>query len=167
MRIPRGTALDLGAVAKGWLADRIARIAHTSTGFDVVANMGGDLRVISPGEPWTVAADPDLPGVEAFAMDVHDAGLATSSVSHRAWAGGHHIIDPRTGSPAETRWESVSVLAAEAAGANAASTASVILSQEGPAWLEGMGLDGWFVSRTCSRTVGAWPVEREHHAVRA
>jgi len=167
VRIPQRTALDLGAVAKGWLADRVAKIAHTSTGFDVVANMGGDLRVISPGAMWTVAADPDIPGVEPCAMDAHDVGMATSSVGHRAWAGGHHIIDPRTGRPAETCWDSVSVLAAEAAGANAASTASLILGHDGPAWCHGMGLDGWFVSRTSSQPVGAWPVEREHVAARA
>lgn len=157
VRIPADSALDLGAVAKGWLADRLARIVHTSTGFDVVANMGGDLRVISPGQPWTVAADPDLPGREPCAMEVADAGLATSGVGHRAWTGGHHIIDPRTGRPAQTCWESVSVLAAEAAGANAAATASLLLSQDGPMWLEDMGLDGWFVSARAEQHVGAWP----------
>lgn len=90
-------------------------------------------------------------------MEVADAGLATSGVGHRAWTGGHHIIDPRTGRPAQTCWESVSVLAAEAAGANAAATASLLLSQDGPMWLEDMGLDGWFVSARAEQHVGAWP----------
>lgn len=167
VRIPAGSALDLGAVAKGWLADRLARIVHTSTSFDVLANMGGDLRVISPGEPWTVAAESDEPGVDVCAMEVTDAGLATSGIGHRAWAGGHHIIDPGTGRPADTCWTSVSVLAAEAAGANAAATASMVLSEHGPAWLERMGLDGWFVSRCTQRYVGGWPTAPRHAMVRA
>lgn len=167
VRIPEGSALDLGAVTKGWLADRLATIVHTSTGLDVLANMGGDIRVISPGEPWTVGADPDLPGVEECAFDLTDAGLATSGLGHRSWESGHHIIDPRTGEPADTRWLSVSVLAAEAAGANAASTAGLILSDDGPGWLAGMNLDGWFVGladqqgRVVERTVGVWQQLRE------
>ena len=158
VRIPAGSALDLGAVTKGWLADRLATTVHTSTGLDVLANMGGDLRVISPGEPWTVAADPDMPGIDQLDLDIENAGLATSGISHRAWDSGHHIIDPRTGEPAITCWRSVSVIAAEAAGANAASTAALILSDGGPQWLAGMGLDGWFVGAP-GEPAGA-PVQR-------
>ena len=157
VRIPPDSALDLGAVAKGWLADRLATIAHRSTGFDAIANMGGDLRVVSPSHPWVVSADPDVPGVQDTAMEIIDAGLATSGLGHRSWATGHHIIDPRTAQPARTPWESVSVLAAEAAGANAAATAGLILAERGPDWLAAMGLDGWFVARNHEQAVGAWP----------
>ncbi len=157
VRIPTDSALDLGAVAKGWLADRLATIAHRSTGFDAIANMGGDLRVVSPRRPWVVSADPEVPGVQDTAMEITDAGLATSGLGHRSWATGHHIIDPRTERPARTAWQSVSVLAAEAAGANAAATAGLILAERGPDWLGGMGLAGWFVARDHQRTVGSWP----------
>lgn len=160
VRIPPGSALDLGAVAKGWLADRLATVVHASTGHDVIANMGGDLRVISPGEPWTVGADPEVPGISACDLELRDAGLATSGVGHRTWRGGHHIIDPRTGKPADTPWFSVSVMAAEAAGANAAATAGLIAGDAGPDWLADMGLDGWFVSWDGEQVrevgVGAW-----------
>ncbi len=160
VRIPAGSALDLGAVAKAWLADRVATIAHTSTGFDTMANMGGDLRVISPSRPWLVAADPDVAGIEPSAFEVEDAGLATSGIGKRAWAQGHHIIDPRTGDPARTCWQSVSVMAMDAAGANTAATAGMILGDAGPAWMAGMGLDGWFVGDAgrLVQTVGRWPV---------
>lgn len=174
VRIPAGSALDLGAVTKGWLADRLARTVHASTGLDALANMGGDLRVVSPGQPWTVAADPDLPGVEECSMEIEDAGLATSGLGHRSWDTGHHIIDPRSGQPARTCWLSVSVLAATAAGANAASTAGLILSDEGPAWLAGMGLDGWFIGpdddgsgNFAEQTVGAMEQLRDPEHRRA
>jgi thiamine biosynthesis lipoprotein len=156
VRIPSDSALDLGAVAKGWLADRLAKICHASTGLDTLANMGGDLRVISPGTPWTVAADPDRPGIEPVTMDLRDAGMATSGLGHRSWHGGHHIIDPRTGIPARGCWSSVSVLAAEAAGANAAATAALVQGPEGPAWITSIGLDAWFVGDR-QQVVGRWP----------
>ena len=166
VRIPPESALDLGAVAKGWLADRLAQIAHASTGFDAVANMGGDLRVIAPQTGWVVGADPDLPGVATIEFELHDAGLATSGVGHRAWQGGHHLIDPRTGRPARSPWFSVSALAADAAGANAAATAGFVSGDDGPGLLQSMGLDAWFVGPT-QHTVGRWPREPESTLVEA
>lgn len=153
VRIPPGSALDLGAVTKGWLADRLAQSVVHSTGADCLANMGGDLRVISPGEPWVIAATDDC---WETVMEVADVGLATSGTGHRSWEGGHHLIDPRTGRPAVTPWSSVSVLAATAADANTASTAAIILGEAGPDWVAGNGLDAWFVSDQHQHTVGQW-----------
>lgn len=160
VRIPPDSALDLGGVTKGWLADRLAQITHSSTGFDVVANMGGDLRVIAPVQSWIVSADPDLPGIEPVAFELADAALATSGLGHRVWKGGHHLIDPRTGRPADSPWLSVSVMAADSAGANAAATAGFIAGREGPAMLRSMGLDAWFVGDV-QRAVGRWPHESD------
>jgi thiamine biosynthesis lipoprotein len=153
VRIPPGSALDLGAVTKGWLADRLAQSVVQSTGADCLANMGGDLRVISPGEPWVIAATDDH---WETVMEVTDVGLATSGTGHRAWEDGHHLIDPRTGQPAMTPWSSVSVLAATAADANTASTAAIILGDAGPDWVAGHGLDAWFVGEQRQHTVGQW-----------
>ncbi|MCU0298050.1 MAG: FAD:protein FMN transferase [Candidatus Nanopelagicales bacterium] len=155
--IPRGTALDLGSVAKAWLADRLALALHRS-GFEVCANMGGDLRVIAT-TPWTVWADPDVPGIAARPIDLVDGALATSGVGKRTWTGGHHIIDPRTGRSARTSWTSVSVVAATAADANAAATAGVILAGDGPAWMRRHGLDAVFAAPGNVTRTGRWPAE--------
>lgn len=155
--IPAGTALDLGSVAKGWLADRLATTVRRA-GHDVLANMGGDIRVIA-SEPWTVWSDPELPGVPASPVDLTDGAVATSGIGHRRWEGGHHIIDPRTGKSAATPWHSVSVVAATAAQANAAATAAVILGDEAPRWLNRQGLDARLVSRTHITSTGRWPSE--------
>ena len=155
--IPAGTALDLGSVAKGWLADRLATTVRCA-GHDVMANMGGDIRVMA-SQPWTVWSDPELPGVTASPADLTDAAIATSGIGHRHWEGGHHIIDPRTGAPAVTPWHSVSVVAATAAQANAAATAAVILADDAPTWLDRQGLDARLVSRTHITSTGRWPSE--------
>lgn len=157
VRIPHGTALDLGSVAKGWLADRIAT-AIARSGYEVCANMGGDLRVIAD-RPWTVWADPEIAGRDAVSVDLTDGALATSGTTHRRWEGGHHIIDPRSGQCADRTWSSVSVVAATAAEANAAATAGLILGTAGPAWMDRMGLPALFTSTEESAVAGAWPLE--------
>ena len=155
--IPAGTALDLGSVAKAWLADRLAT-AVSRSGFEVCANMGGDVRVIAD-DPWTVWADAELPGVPDSAVELTNAGLATSGLGHRRWTGGHHIIDPRTGASAQTPWHSVSVVAATAAGANAAATASLILGHAAPEWLRRQGLDARLTGADELTSTGRWPLE--------
>lgn len=169
VRVPAGTQLDLGATAKAWLADELAERVAAQTGLDVVANMGGDLRAIG-AEPWIVGVQHDAPGAEPPSVEVLDAGLATSGVGRRRWLTGqgpaHHLIDPRTGAPAATRWWSVSVLAASATAANIASTAALILDARGPGWLADRGLSGvlteWTGAGPAGRTVvGEWPGEEE------
>jgi thiamine biosynthesis lipoprotein len=159
VRIPAGSALDLGAVAKGWLADRLATTVHASTGWDCVANMGGDLRVVSPHQPWLVGAEAD--DGRCVNLEVTDAGLATSGVGHRRWHGGHHLIDPRTGAPADTCWTSVSVLAGTAADANAAATAAMVLGEQATVWLQARSLDAWCVGEDRQDWAGRWRHWRE------
>ena len=157
VRIAEGSALDLGSVAKGWLADRLAH-AVSNSGYEVCANMGGDIRVIAD-DPWTVWADAEVAGAPESTLNLVDAGLATSGIGRRSWKGGHHIIDPRTGESAQTPWHSVSVAAASAAHANAAATAGVILGTDGPAWMARNGLDARFVAPEHIMSTGRWPQE--------
>lgn len=169
IRVPAGTQLDLGATAKAWLADELAEQLVDRTGLDVVANMGGDLRAVGT-EPWVIGVEHDVPGAEPPAIEVLDAGVATSGVGRRRWLTGHgpahHVIDSHTGAPAVTRWWSVSVLAASATAANIASTAALIMDGRGPGWLADRGLSGvltaWTGAGPASWTmVGAWPREED------
>jgi thiamine biosynthesis lipoprotein len=162
VRVPPGLALDLGAVAKGWLADRVALRAVADLGADAVADMGGDLRAIAREEPWTVIADPEQPHIGITEFVLWDGALATSGVGRRAWstadgAPAHHIIDPRTGHPADSPWQTCSVLARSAAAANTVATAGIVLGVDGPDWVARRGLDAWFVSAHDAVEVGSWP----------
>ena len=129
-----GMVLDLGATAKAWLADTVARDLAFATGADALANMGGDIRCISAGEPWTIWLDPELPGVDLVAVDLRDAGSLP--------AGWHAAVGPavttssiRTAAPAQTPWWSAAVIAADR-GANTAATAAMVLGAEAPGWLD-------------------------------
>ena len=90
-RLRPGAAVDLGGVGKGWLADRLAERLENA-----VVNLGGDLRALGAGpggEGWTAGL------CDGSAVRVTDAGIATRGRAGRRWAGGHHLVDPRTGAP--------------------------------------------------------------------
>jgi thiamine biosynthesis lipoprotein len=102
-RLEPGCGIDLGGVAKGWMADRL----RERLGANVVANLGGDLSAGGAGptgDGWPV-------GLGGVTVLLRDHGAATSSVRRRRWAALHHLINPRTGLPADTGLEEVSVVA--------------------------------------------------------
>jgi thiamine biosynthesis lipoprotein len=169
VRIPEGVEVDLGATAKALAADRAAQAAAKATGDGVVVSIGGDVAVAGdpPEEGWSVgladdhaAPFPD-PGP---AVSVRSGGLATSGTSVRNWATAsgrvHHIIDPRTGTPAVTPWRTVSVAAASCVDANTASTAAIVLGETAPEWLESRRLPARLVRGDGEvLRVAGWPEE--------
>jgi FAD:protein FMN transferase len=169
LRLPAGVRLDLGATAKGLGSDRAARAAMSATGHagGVLVGLGGDIAVagITPrgGWPVTVADESEPPGGPPAQLVRLAAGaIATSSISCRTWrrAGRtlHHIVDPRTGLPADGPWRMASVAAATCADANAAATAAIIAGRGAEEWLTGTGLPARLVARDgCVRHVGRWP----------
>jgi thiamine biosynthesis lipoprotein len=172
--VPTGVRLDLGATAKALCADRAAELAAAETDTGVLVSLGGDIAVAgeAPPEGWAVRvtdrADTDTePGlaVAGQTVTIVSGGLATSGTTARRWVRAgtmlHHVVDPRTGRPAENRWRTVSVAAPSCVAANTASTAAIILGVAAPAWLAARGFDARLVGATGDvvRT-GAWPRER-------
>lgn len=135
-RLAAGAGLDLGGLAKGWLADRCCE----RLGPNALVNLGGDLRARGPGpdgEGWPV-------GLADRTVLLDDMGAATSGTTRRRWGDGlHHLIDPRTGRPAAGDLEEVSVLARTATDAEILAKTALLLGRaEGERWLEGRAL-GW------------------------
>ena len=127
--VPEGAALDLGATAKAWTADRAALVISKRHGCAVLVEIGGDLRAAGdPAEPWVIAVA-EREGEPGTKVTLTHGGLTTSTRTARRWSvpGGyaHHVIDPRTGRPAEGTWRTASVWAPTAVRANTFSTALV------------------------------------------
>lgn len=74
----------------------------------------------------------------------------------------HHVVDPRTGQPAEEVWRTVSVAAASCVDANTASTAAVVQGVRAPEWLSRRELPARLVRGDGSvLCVGGWPAAEE------
>ncbi len=125
-RLRAGTAIDLGGIAKGWLADRAAE----RIGDNALANLAGDLRARGGGPDG-----PDGPGwpvgFGGTTVLLRNIGAATSGTEGRRWGPKlHHLIDPRTGRPAETDLMEVSVLAPTGADAEVLAKTALLLGRE-------------------------------------
>lgn len=170
IRIPAGTSLDLGATGKAWAADLIAAAYEEHLESPAIVSVGGDLRIARPdGQPWSVAIS-ERPGATPDSLITLDrGGMATSSTQARRWAqsgvGRHHVIDPRTGQPAQEVWRTVTATGSTCTAANTASTAAIVLGDEAPEWLSAHGVTARLVAVDGKvRTVGAWPAAHEGSA---
>ena len=177
LTMPSGIRLDLGATAKAWAADRSAARVAARIGGGVLVSLGGDIAVAgqvpkTPAGGWRVrvqdvtGAPGDPPAGPYAQIAIRDGGLATSSIVARRWQRGgdvlHHILDPRTGLPAEAVWRTVSVAAGNCADANTASTAAIIRGHRALGWLAQHRLPARLVDATGAVfTVAGWPDEAQ------
>jgi FAD:protein FMN transferase len=136
-RLAHGCGIDLGGVAKGWMADRVL----DQMGSNALANLGGDLsaRGAGPvGDGWPV-------GLAGSSVRLRDQGAATSSILRRRWGALHHLIDPRTGQPSQSGLQEVSVIARTALEAEViAKTALLAGPAIAPAICAAHALGWWF-----------------------
>ena len=140
--------LDLGGYAKGVAVDHAIAILKAHGIHDAIVNAGGDLRAIGqPGNrPWRIGIrHPGQAGILAAVETHDDESVFTSGNYERFYTYKgvryHHLIDPRSGAPANgTR--SVTVIGKEAAVADAAATALFIAGpQLWPAIARNMHID--------------------------
>ena len=126
--------LDVGAVAKGWSAQRVAETAPEG----LLISVGGNVIATGPkdenGTPWRVGVqNPD--GGESYlhTLNITVGSVVTSGDYQRCYMVDgkiyHHIIDPATLYPSEY-WRSVTVLCADSGLADALSTALFLLPYE-------------------------------------
>lgn len=165
VRIPEGTVLDLGAIAKGYAADEVERIAKeegvTSAIFDLGGNVlalgdksGKDFR-IGIQEPFS-----DIVRGSPFAiLSLSDQTVVTSGDYERFFEEDgkryHHILDFRTGYPVDNELASVSIITDSSIRADALGTAVYAMGMEkGKAFVESQkDMEAIFVTRSKKITV--------------
>jgi thiamine biosynthesis lipoprotein len=141
--VPQSIRLDLGGIAKGWAADRAVRqLARLGP---ALMDAGGDIAVSGPrgdGSPWAIGVEDPMGHAQQIAMlAIERGGMATSGLDYRHWkvAGEwqHHLIDPRTGRPAQTDLLSVTIIGPSAAKAEVAAKVVLLLgSEKGLQWVD-------------------------------
>ena len=137
VRLPKGVHLDLGGLAKGWTVDRAAEDALAAGLPWALVNAGGDLRVAGAAPVLDVGVeDPERPADELVRLRLSAGAIATSSVVKRSWGPAqHHVIDPRTGAPAQTELLQASVWAPTCAEAEVLATQALLQGRSAAASL--------------------------------
>ena len=134
IRLPEGMRIDLGGIAKGWIAERAAGLLSNWAEACAV-DAGGDAFLVGlpAGQTtWRMTLEnPQDPSKGLAILKLNPGAVATSAITKRRWhqAGQeqHHLIDPRTQRPANTNWLSVTVIAPHAAAAEAYAKSLLIL----------------------------------------
>ena len=141
--LPTDMQLDFGGVAKGWAADQAAR--RLASAGPAIVSAGGDVAISGTqrdGSPWEVGVDDPFDAQACVeVLMVGKGGVASSGTDYRRWKQGgrwmHHIIDPRSGLPAQSDVLTATVIAPDALQAEMAAKVALISgSRGGMDWLE-------------------------------
>lgn len=129
-----GQAVDLGGIAKGYAADEVKRILMEGGVQNAIVNLGGTVFVL--GESRTVGIQhPDrATGISMGRLSLSNRAIVTSGDYERYFEVGgvryHHIVDPKTGYPANAGLRSVTVIGENAMALDALSTAVFVMGAE-------------------------------------
>lgn len=154
--LPVGIKLDFGGIAKGMAVDAALDLLRQHGIHTALVNAGGDLAVLglpTHAPHWHIS----VPGREQYwSIPLRGGAVATSGIAHRHWRQGqelrHHLLDPRTGLPAQSNLWSVTVVADRCEQAEVAAKVAFILgSQAGAAFLRTHHIGGLLV-----HTDGTW-----------
>ena len=132
-------ALDLGGIAKGYIADDLAGLFREGGCESACLSLGGNVYVLGAsfdGDAWNVGVqDPNREAEEVIAtVEVEDASVVTSGLYERSFeldgTTYHHILDPATGYPVETDLASASVVSESSLDGDACSTILFLLGHD-------------------------------------
>ena len=139
VQCPGETEIDLGAVAKGYTGDAVMKIMQEHKISSAIINLGGNVQTLGSkpdGSAWTVGVtDPFAPDTLLGTVSVTDKAVITSGNYERYFTGDDgqkywHILDPKTGCPADNGLVSVTVIGGCGAECDALSTALFVEGTE-------------------------------------
>lgn len=142
-------SLDVGAIAKGYAVEMIARELEGEGVSGYALNIGGNVRAIGPkgdGSPWITGVENPVTDYErpyvAYLEITNESVVTSGSYQRKYIANGqeyHHIIDKNTLMPADKGLVSVTVVCKSSAMADALSTALFCMTiEEGKSFVNSM-----------------------------
>ena len=137
--IPEGSMIDTGAVTKGYTGDCLAEI-FKSAGIDsALINLGGNVQTVGTkpdGSKWVVGIqDPLNTDSYVGTLETADKAVITSGNYERFFTGEDgknywHILDPKTGKPADKGIISATIIGNKGIDCDALSTSLFVLGTE-------------------------------------
>lgn len=136
--LDENTSLDLGGIAKGYASHKAAEILKDNGVTSALMSLGGNVRAVGSkpdGDFWSVAVtDPDDNSKSIGTLKISDKAVVTSGGYQRYFEENgqtyHHIIDTKTGYPADSGLKSVTIVSDDDALADALSTALFVMGLE-------------------------------------
>ncbi len=132
------TKLDLGALAKGYIADKLREEFIKKGCKNIIIDLGGNISLI--GEYTVGVRDPKAPEKIFATIRLKDKSAVTSGSYQRYFVYNgkryHHIIDPHTGNISDNSIASVTVISPVSMQADALSTAIFVMGERGLKLLE-------------------------------
>ncbi|HPE16796.1 MAG TPA: FAD:protein FMN transferase [Oscillospiraceae bacterium] len=130
----QGVAIDLGAIAKGYIADRLAEYLRNEGVSRALIDLGGNILCV--GEDFSVGVQKPFgqTGETLFTLDVTDASVVCSGVYQRYFEENgvryHHLLDPKTGMPIQNGLTAVCIRSSASLDGDALSTVCFALGEE-------------------------------------
>lgn len=133
-----GMKIDLGGIAKGYTSSRIMEIYKENNISSGLVNLGGNVQALgtkTDGSKWRVAVQsPDDSDDYLGVLSIEDKAVITSGGYERYFEQDgktyHHIIDPKTGYPAENGLTSVTIVSEDGTLADGLSTSLFIMGKD-------------------------------------
>lgn len=137
VELPDDMGLDLGGIAKGYIADRLNEFLREKGVKSALINLGGNVLTVgrraTDDAPWVVGIqDPKAEnGANKLTLKAEDLSVVTSGNYERFFildgVRYHHLLNPATGWPVNEGLDSVTILSKSSAMGDALSTASYVL----------------------------------------
>jgi len=136
--LPADMQIDLGGIAKGYCGEQLRSILQENGITSALLTLGGNVEAIGTkpdGSAWRIAIrDPHDEQQVLGIIEVTDRAVVTAGSYQRYFEQDgiryHHILDPKTGYPADSGLCSVTVVSKSGTLADALSTAFFVLGTE-------------------------------------
>ena len=153
--LPDGMEIDLGGIAKGYIADKVADIIREKA-YAGIVSLGGNVYTVGKkpdGSAFSVGIkDPHNPAASKAIIYTGDGTVVTSGTYERGFSFGgerfHHILDPKTGWPSQSDLVSATFVMDSSMTADALATACIVIgSEKSLALAKELQLDAMFIDK--------------------
>ena len=156
----KGMLIDLGGIAKGFVADEVEKVLTSNGVSHAIINLGGNVLTLNNninGNPWLIGVQNPFSeerGTSIGTLNVSGESITTAGIYERYFEVSgkkyHHILDIKTGYPAENELAGVTVLTGKSIDGDGIDTAILLMGlKEGLKFITNTkGMEAIFVTRT-------------------